>query len=343
MNRFALLALARRTTFTLALACAAAFSVHGGAVDARRPAPTPTPTPTPIPTPSPTPLPTPPAFPERMTHLNEQLVAIAQSAPGNVGIAVYDPATDTHLAVHGDKAFPLASVSKLALALAAFHEVDERKLSLDLSVQISAGDIRRGHSPIADEYPQGGVSLPLWKLVRAMLVDSDSTASDLVLRLLGGPEDVENVLNYEKLAGFSIRKSEYDLYQDAITKRTFARGGDNAGTPDGVAALLIGVSDFKFLSLDSTTELLLDLAQAHTGDTRLRAGFPPRAIFAHKTGTSDTYDGVTDATNDAGLLTLPDGHRIAVVAFLSQSSADAATRDALFASIGKAVYTAFAP
>jgi beta-lactamase class A len=343
MTSLAPLALARRTVFTLALACAAALSVHGGAVDARRPAPTPTPSPTPIPTPSPTPLPTPPAFPERMTHLSDELVALAQSAPGNLGIAVYDPATDTHLAVHGDKAFPLASDYELAVALAAFHEADERKINFDLSVPVGAGDMRRGHSPLADEYPQGGVSLPLWKLVRAMLVDNDNTASDLVLRILGGPQDVQNVLNYEKLAGFSIRKSEYDLYEDAVAKRTFARGGDNAGTPDGVAAMLIGVSDLKLLSLDSTTEMLLDLAQARTGDTRLRAGFPPRAFFAHKAGTSDTYDGITDATNDAGLLTLPDGHRIAVVAFLSQSSADAATRDALFATIGKAVYTAFVP
>ncbi len=330
-----------RVAFSLALACAAVFAVNGGDVEARRPAPTPTPSP--VPTPTPTPLPTPPGFDVRMSRLTETLTAIAKSAPGNMGIAVFDPASETHVSIHGDKAFPLANTYQLALALAAFHLADERKLRLDQLIPIGPAEIRRGHSPIADQYPQGNVSLPLWKLVRSVLADGDTTASDLVMRLIGDPSDVQNVLNNDKLAGFTIRKTQADLYQDAIDKRTFAKGGDNAGTPDGLAALLLGAADLKDLSLDSTTEFVLDLSEAHVGDSRLRAGLPAHAGFAHKSGSTDPYDGTTDATNDAGLLLLPDGHRIAIVVMLSESTADASTRDALFATIGKAVYTAFVP
>jgi hypothetical protein len=43
------------------------------------------------------------------------------------------------------------------------------------------------------------------------------------------------------------------------------------------------------------------------------------------------------------LLTTPDGHRIAIVAFLSESPADEDARDAVLAAVGKAVYTAFVP
>ena len=328
--------------FSLALTCAVVVSMHGGTVDARR-RPAPTPTPSPVPTPSPTPLPTPPGFDIRMSHLTDELTAIAKTAPGNLGIAVFDPASDTHISIHGDKAFPLANDFQLAVALAAFHLADERKIRLDLLVPIVASSIHRGHSPIAEQYPQGNVSLPMWKLIRAMIVDGDTTATDLVLQAIGDPSDVQNVLNNYKVAGFTIRKTQADLYQDALDKRTFAKGGDNAGTPDGLAALLLGTSELKYLSLDSNTEFVLDLSQSHVGDTRLRSGFPAHTVFAHKTGSTDAYDGTADATNDAGLLLLPDGHRIAIVAMLSESTADTPTREALLASIGKAVYTAFVP
>ena len=331
----------RRFLFMLVLSFAALSCLRNGTALARRPQPSPTPTVQP--TPSPTPLPTPQPFAMRIVALNAQLAAIAHAAPGNLGIAVYDPASDTHVSIHGDKSFPLASTYKLAIALAAFHAADERKLSLDTQVPMQAGDVRHGHSPLAEQYPQGGASFPLWKLIQAMIADSDSSASDLVLRTLGDPSDVQNALNYFKLASFSIRKTEADLYDESLAKKTFAHGGDNAGTPDGMAALLIGVSNLRLLSLDSSIEFMLDIGEAHTGDNRLRAGLPPSAKFAHKAGTSATFDGMTDATNDAGLLTLPDGHRIAIVAFLSESNADEATRDATLAAVSKAVYSAFVP
>ncbi len=58
----------------------------------------------------------------------------------------------------------------------------------------------------------------------------------------------------------------------------------------------------------------------------------------HKPGTSDTGHGVTYATNDVGLITLADGHRLAIAVFVTDSTADEATRDAVIARIAKATY-----
>jgi len=58
----------------------------------------------------------------------------------------------------------------------------------------------------------------------------------------------------------------------------------------------------------------------------------------HKTGTSGTRDGVAFATNDVGLVTLPDGRRLAIAIFVTDSKADDATRDAVMARIVKAAY-----
>jgi beta-lactamase class A len=60
----------------------------------------------------------------------------------------------------------------------------------------------------------------------------------------------------------------------------------------------------------------------------------------HKTGTSGVKHGVASATNDIGLITLPDGRRLALAVFVTDSRADEATREAVMARIAKAVYSA---
>jgi beta-lactamase class A len=320
--------------------CVAGFDAPPALARRHHPAPSPTPAP-PVPTPLPTP--TPLSETLRLVRLHERLQAIAADAPGKLGIAIVDPFRDTRFSVNGGRMYPLASVFKLAVAVAAFRLADERKLDLDDRVLVTAADLRRGYSPIADAHPRGNVTYTYWQLVRAMLVDSDNTACDYLLHVVGDPPAVQRLLDSLKLHDFAIRKTEADMQADVRAHRTFARGGDNGGTPEAVAALLAAIAAQRVALLDSTNELFVDLAAARTGDGRLRAGIPPDVELAHKTGTSDTIGGVTDATNDAGIITLPDGRHIIVVALLSASRADEATRDATIAAVARAVYDAYGP
>ncbi len=319
--------------------CVAGFDTPP-ALARRHPAPSPTPA-----TPAPTPVPTPTPLPEtlRLARLHERLQAIAAEAPGKLGIAIVDPYRDTRFSVNGGRMYPLASVFKLAVAVAAFRLADDRKIDLDERVLVTAADLRRSYSPIADAHPRGNVTYAYWQLVRAMLVDSDNTACDYLLHAVGDTAAVQRMLDRLQLHGFAIRKSEADMQADARAHRTFARGGDNGGSPEAVAALLAAIAAQRVVLLDSTNELLVDLAATKTGEGRLRAGIPPDVELAHKTGTSDTVGGVTDATNDAGIITLPDGRHIIVVALLGASRADAATRDATIAEVARAVYDAYGP
>ena len=49
---------------------------------------------------------------------------------------------------------------------------------------------------------------------------------------------------------------------------------------------------------------------------------------------------MTNATNDIGLIALPDGRRLAIAIFVTDSTADDDTRDAVIARIAKAAYDA---
>jgi beta-lactamase class A len=73
---------------------------------------------------------------------------------------------------------------------------------------------------------------------------------------------------------------------------------------------------------------------------RLEGDLPIGVRVAHKSGTSDVDDGLAHATNDIGLILLPDGRRIAIAVFVTDSTADEAIREKVIARIGRAVYDA---
>jgi len=51
-------------------------------------------------------------------------------------------------------------------------------------------------------------------------------------------------------------------------------------------------------------------------------------------------NGVCHAFNDIGLVSLPDGRKLAIAVFITDSTADEATLRGVIARIGKAVYDA---
>jgi beta-lactamase class A len=330
----------RRSSIAVVFIALCVFGARVPPADARRHPPSPPPA-TPVPTPAPTP--TPLSEELRLARLPGELQAIADGAPGTLGIALYDPYRDARIAIRGDRTFPLASVFKLAVAVTAYRLADQHKLDLNERVSITAADLRHGTSPIAEAHPRGNVGLTIWELVRAMLVDSDNTACDIVLREIGGPAVVQAMMTRLRYTGFAIRKTEADMYADAHVGRTFAHGGENGGTPNAVADLMTANASQRAVGLDATNELLLDLSDVRTGADRFRAGFPPNIRLSHKTGSGDATGGLTEATNDAGIVTFPDGRRIVLVAFLTESPADDATRAGVLAKVARTVYEAYAP
>ena len=88
------------------------------------------------------------------------------------------------------------------------------------------------------------------------------------------------------------------------------------------------------------TDLLLSWMRSSTKATRLQGGLPSGTSVAHKAGTSDVDNGLAHATNDIGLITLPDGRQLAIAVFVTDARADDATRDSVIARIARAAYDA---
>jgi beta-lactamase class A len=222
----------------------------------------------------------------------------------------------------------MQSVFKLPIAIEVLHQVDDKKLDLARVVELGPSDARGGPGTL--------IKVPAKKTVREllepMIITSDNTATDKLLSLLGGPRVVEARMRSLGIEQITIRYSELEM----------AARKDNTATPAAMVALLAKIAR-RQVGLSAASGALLEdiLLRVTTGQQRIKGGVPPGTPVAHKTGMSDTFDGVTDATNDVGLITMPNGHRIAVAVFVRASRADIATRERTIARLARAAYDAF--
>jgi beta-lactamase class A len=267
--------------------------------------------------------------------LQQRLPELAQAAHGRVGVAVMLAETGDPIAsLNGTGRFPMQSVYKLPIAMAALDQVDRGTLSLDQPVRVDKKDfVSPGqYSPVRDKYPDG-VTLPLRELLRLTVSESDGTTSDVVMRLAGGAQKVDAYLRSIGIDTINVVDTEQAMGRDRqLQYRNYA-------TPEGAVALLRALQTGKTLS-DASRALLHQLLTTGTrGNNRLAGQLPPGTEVAHKPGTGGTNRaGLTSATNDIGLITLPDGRHLAVAVFVSDARANDAERDAVIARIALAAF-----
>jgi len=232
----------------------------------------------------------------------------------------------------------MQSVFKLPLAVYALHLVEKGKFSLDQAIRFLPSDriLPETYSPLQHKYPNGDVDVPLRELLRLAASLSDNAAADTVLRVAGGPAEVDGYIKSLGVPGFHLEDGEHALHRDASAQYR------NWLTAAGAVQLLRRLSDNSPLTAEHTELLLGWMKDSPTGAHRVKAGLPEDVIVMHKTGTSGVKDGVASATNDIALITLPDGRRLALAVFVTDSRADEATREGVIARIAKAAYSAAA-
>ena len=269
------------------------------------------------------------------TAIQRQIRTIAADAQGKVSVScsLPDSALNCDLNPHAHP--PMQSVFKFPLALTALHLVDRGKLSLDRPVRFLAGDriLPKTYSPLQDKYPEANVDIPLRELLRLAVSFSDNAAADVVLRTIGGPAVVDTYIQSIGVKGFHLEDDEQRLHRDTAAQYR------NWFEPAGAVQLLRRISDRSPLTPESTGTLFEWMEVSPTGPHRIKGELPKGTIVMHKTGSSGTVGGVASATNDVGLITLPGGRRLAIAVFVTDSTADEATREAVIARIAKAAYT----
>lgn len=273
------------------------------------------------------------------SDLARQIARIAATAKGKVAVACSLPGTDLNCDLNPTAKPPMQSVFKLPLALAALHLVEQKKLSLDEPIRFRPDDriLPHVYSPLQDKYPEANVDIPLRELLQMSVSLSDNVAADIVLRLIGGPQVLDDYIRQLGISGFHIEDDEAALHRNEAAQYR------NWFQPRAAVQFLRRLADNPPLMPEHTRLLLSWTRDTPSGPHRIKGLLPPGTIVLHKTGSSGVDHGIAAATNDIGLIDLPDGRRLAIAIFVTDSQADEATREAAIAQIARAVYDQASP
>ena len=267
----------------------------------------------------------------KKSDLKMQFAQIAQKSGGRVGVTATILETGESVSLSGGERFPMQSVYKLPIGMAIFSRIDAGKIKLDQKVRIEKSDFLKFSVALSSEKYKDAIELPVEELLKLM-AESDNTASDALLKLIGGSEAVIKYLDALKIKQVVVANYEREMHADSkLQYRNYA-------TPQAAVKLLRALNERRGISPDSQARLLKFMIESPTGRKRLKALLPADAIVAHKTGTSGTRNNLTAATNDIGIITLPNGKHLAIAVFVADSAADETTRERTIAEITRAAW-----
>jgi beta-lactamase class A len=302
-----------------------------------------------------------------LSRLEQQIDFVsAHATDALVGVSATHIETGRSVALRGSESFPMASAFKLPVAVQILALVDEGKLTLDKMVQLAPGDLHPGSGKLTELFFHPGVSLSIANLMELMLVISDNTAADVMLREAGGPSAVSARMRVMGLPGMRIDRSTallisawqgaktippesewtrdiWDRLYNAVpqrdhmlARRTEMKDPRDTATPDDMTKLLLHVWRKDVLTPQSSTFLTDMLGRCETGRSRIKGMLPQNTDVAHKTGS------LGGVVNDLGIITLPgDAGHVAVSVFTKASNRPEEASERAIAEVARTIYDFF--
>jgi beta-lactamase class A len=269
--------------------------------------------------------------------LKEAIEQIISTKKADVGVSIYGLENKDILTINNDKHFPMQSVFKFHIALTVLNQVDKGNLSLTQKINIQKSDLLPNTwSPIREKYPNGNIKISLAEIIRYTVSESDNNGCDILLRLIGGAKIVNDYIHKIGIKDISIQATEEEMHKEWNVQFS------NWTTPIASTELLKIFYEGKILSKKSYDFLWKVMSETKTGKNRIKEQLPSETLVAHKTGSSDTNEqGITAATNDIGIVTLPNGKHFAISVFVSNSKENNEVNEKIISSISKLTWDYF--
>jgi len=282
---------------------------------------------------------------------------------GVVGFAATIPGADTVISLNSDEPFPMASTFKVAIAVAILTRVDKGELYLDHLVDITPDMYVMGDNVLAQNFVHPGLKLSVANLIEVMITESDNTATDILIKLAGGPAAVSKTLGDIGINAQRIDRNTAEIIRDfakmpdpatatvvaeavkvdpSLTSRLDDRNLDfekdprDQSTPKAMLDLLLAIDNGTALSAKSRDFLIGSMSRTRTGKDRLKGMLPEGTPVAHKTGT------IGGIANDVGYITFRDGRRMMIAVFTKSSTTPAADQDRAIAEAARTLYDYYA-
>ena len=296
--------------------------------------------------------------------LRNEIDTLWKKFPGRAGIAIYTPFSDDIIGRRQTERFPQQSVSKMWVALTILEQEAAGKLSLDKKIRVTRDDIVVFSQPIKQYLSsQDSFEMPVRELLAHAINASDNLANSVLIRVAGGPQAINQMLDRRKVQSIRFGPGEV-LLQSAIAglewrpeyrkgngfkeqrsripmeKRRAALEKYLASPLDGAAPGTIALVLKRFgerAADDPGAKLLKLMAGTYTGRSRLRSGLAPGWSLAHKTGTGQVLGSISTALNDVGVMKAPDGCRYQVAVMIAETRAGREVTNGLMQNVARAV------
>ena len=314
----------------------------------------------PVPVPKPRPRDTAPA------GLRAQVAALIRGFDGKAGIAIRAVDEGWTVEAGGRQRMAQQSVSKLWVAITVLDQRDRGRIRLDDPITVTRGDLTLFHQPIAALVGKSGsYSTTVGNLMFRALTQSDNTANDRLLTLVGGPSAVRAMIEAKQLGdirfgpgerllqagtagltwqqsyslgnGFQIARSRLSPEVRASAFQAYVNNPPDGATPLAIADALSRLARGELLSETSTRMLLSTMGSTVTGRARLKAALPAGWQLAHKTGTGQELGRRNAGFNDVGLVTAPDSRRYAIAVMIGDTSQPMRVRQELIQAAASAL------
>ena len=236
------------------------------------------------------------AAPGPLGVLQTELSTMSMHAPGNVGIMVEDLATGLTSSVNANAQMPAASTIKIPVMVEVFKRLAHGDFDLNRKVTLQQSDRDWGWGDLADA--PLGARYTVSKLLALMITESDNTATNMLIRLVG-----RRAINNEMAELGLTQTSLHDYIRSEGPIHYALRSSAN-----DMVKLMTAMARFQLIDEWSSREMISILTgQHHNG--LIPAPLPRGTTIAHKTGE------LHDTLNDVGIVYLnSEPYAIAVMA-----------------------------
>lgn len=244
--------------------------------------------------------------PESLDRLERRVRELIEACPGEPAVVVMPRDASWSITHQAEATTAAASLIKLPILLALEALEGRGELVMDNRVDLESED-RTGGSGRLKAF-RSGTSLTFRELAERMVVESDNTATNAIIRVVG-----RDTIQAE-FEALGLRATRLD--------RRILERGDNPTTAQEMAQLLAVVEGPEAGNLLERVE----------NRRRLARWLPPHARIAHKTGTLRRH------VHDAGIVETPSGPLIVVGLVSGARSWPEA--EAWLGELGRVVYEA---
>jgi beta-lactamase class A len=249
--------------------------------------------------------------PEPVGRLQRSIERITRSVNATWGIFVKSLETGEEVALDADRRMETMSTIKIPLMVEVLEQARAGKFRLTDKYTFLAADSQPGTGTIQRLDP--GAVMTVKDLITMMIIVSDNTATEVLYRMVGGPDAVNarmDALGLKTIRAMNVPSKWFPLLRAATTTEQFYRDGKSPfglSTPRDMGRLL-EMMERGALVDKTSSDLMLRIMRAQLYRTRI-----PRYVtgytIPHKTGDFLPYVG-----DDVGMLEAP-GRTIIVSIF----------------------------